>query len=94
MEELIEKVEDVIDALDESSLICDLKKEQEELMKDEKLLKKISEYKSTRNELLKEEILQNTFYRDYKEMETNCNFLIWEINQRLKKIVEKEKHCL
>lgn len=75
--------------------LCVLK---EELKKDDNLIKKIEllrKYNEYTNEYLKikKEIFENTKFVEYKELENEINFLILEINQKLKELTNK-KGCL
>ena len=61
-------------------------------IKDSKeLQEKINEYKERLNNNLKEEIYNDSLYKEYKEAETNLNILILKINKELKKINSKGK---
>ncbi len=93
MEELIEKVEKLKEALDNTEQIQDLKIKNKEIMKEKELLENIKKYNETQDEKIKEKIINHPLFREYKHSETECNILILEINQRLKKIIGKEKGC-
>ena len=61
-------------------------------IKDSKeLQEKINKYKERLNNNLKEEIYNDSLYKEYKEAETNLNILILKINKELKKINSKGK---
>lgn len=91
MEELIEKVENLKSTLDKNDKVKELQAKKEELEQDQELLNQINEYNQTQDERIKETILQNKKYREYKKIETDINLLILEINQELKKISDKGK---
>ena len=93
MEELIEKVDNLIHSLQESPEIKDLKEVKERVEKDSSLLEDIKKYNETQEEQLKEKIIHNPLFREYKHKETECNFLIMEINQKLKEITKEKKGC-
>ena len=93
MEELIDRVEKLKELLNESEPVQELIKKNKEIIQDEELLKEIEEYQRKPSEDLKEKIIKNSLFREYKKCETDCNLLILEINKRLKKIVGKERHC-
>ena len=93
MEELMNKTENLIKSLENSKEIKTLK-EKNKLLKEQKdLLKNIKEYQVNPTEELRERIINNPFYREYKKCENDCNFLILGINQRLKEVTKKGKSC-
>ena len=51
----------------------------------------IEKYNYTQDERIKEKIISNEEFREYKHQETELNLLILEINQELKKITKKDK---
>ena len=93
MNELIDKVDNLKKALDENEKIIKLKEINELIMQDKELLKDIEEYNRTNNEELKNKIINNKLFREYKHNEAECNFIILEINKRLKEINNKGKCC-
>lgn len=93
MNELMDKLEQVKEALDQTEVVQEMKKINEEVMKDKELLEKIEKYQRSQDPSIKEEILKNKIFRDYKQKETNLNLLILEINQRLKEIEIERKEC-
>ena len=93
MNELMDKLEQVKEALDQTEVVQEVKKINEEVMKDKELLEKIEKYQRSQDPSIKEEILKNKIFRDYKQKETNLNLLILEINQRLKEIEIERKEC-
>ena len=93
MNELIDKVNNLKEALDENEEIIKIKGINEKIMEDKELLKDIEEYNRTNNEELKNKIINNSLFREYKHSEAECNFIILEINKRLKEINNKGKCC-
>ncbi len=91
MNELIETVDNLKKSLDENEKIIKLKEINELIMKDKELLKDIEDYNINHNEELKNKIINNSLFREYKHNEAECNFIILEINKRLKKISNKGK---
>lgn len=89
MEELITKVDNLKKQLDKTKQVTDIKALNEKVKKDKQLLSLIHEYQMTKKENIKQEILKNKLFREYKEKETDLNILILEINQELKKITKK-----
>ena len=90
MEELIEKVENLKDVLNHIDQVEEYKMRKQEILKDKDLLDRIELYNKTNQKSLKEEIIKNQAFRDYKKLETDINFLILEINQQLKTIQKKD----
>lgn len=94
MEKLIEKVENLKNALDEEQVVIDLKKLNNEIKTDEELNKLLTEYHNSPSETLRNNLIQNSKIRKYKEKETELNILILEINSNLKQITKKDKCSL
>ena len=86
MEELIEKVDELKKELDNTKQVKDLKNINNEIMKDKDLLNDIKKYNETQSEEIKERIINNKLFREYKHKENEVNFLILEINKKLKEI--------
>ena len=94
MNEVMEKVNLLIEELEKSSTIQNLKKKKNEVFSNPHLFSLLKEYEEARKEEIKQEIIQDPLFQEYKEEEININLLILEINQRLKKIKEKgECNC-
>ena len=93
MNELIDKVDNLKKCLDENEEIIKLKEINEKIMEDKELLKDIEEYNRTNNLELKNKIINNSLFREYKHSEAECNFIILEINKILKEINNKGKCC-
>ena len=93
MNELIDKVEQLKNSLDETKQVKELKSINEEIMKDKELLEDIKRYNETQDEKLKEKIINHKLFREYRHKETECNILILEINSKLKKLKDKGKCC-
>lgn len=92
MNELMELVDNLKKELDKRDEIIDIKKYNKIISCDKELLKDIEEYNKTMDSNIKNRILSNENFNLYKEKETNLNFLILEINSKLKKINIK-KDC-
>ena len=93
MNELIDKVNNLKKTIDNSPEIVKLKEINELIMKDKELLKDIEEYNRTQNEDIRNRIINHELFREYKHSESECNFIILEINKKLKEISNKGK-CL
>lgn len=88
------KMDNLIQAIDSTEEIKELKRLNEEIMKDEELLENIKKYNETQDNTIKEKILEHSLFREYKHSETACNLLILGINQKLKNHFGKDKGCL
>ena len=86
MEELIEKVNELKEELDNTKEVKELKTINNEIMKDNELLENIKRYNETQDEKIRERIINNKLFREYKHNENEVNFLILEINKKLKEI--------
>lgn len=93
MEELLEKINNLEQALDEIESVKEIKKLNEEIKKDKVLISLIEEYKKYPSNELKYKIYKNPLYQKYKEKETDINILIFEMNRKLKTITNK-KGCI
>ena len=74
MEELMNKTDNLIKSLENTNEIKTLK-EKNKLLKEQKdLLKDIEEYQKNPTEELRNKIIKNPFYREYKKCE-NCDLI-------------------
>lgn len=94
MNDLMEKVDNLITSIDSTKQVEEIKEINEEIMKDKDLLEMISKYNVTQDEELKKKIISNKLFNDYKEKETKLNVLILELNSKLKEISNKGKCSL
>lgn len=91
MEKLIEQVEILKKSLDNTTEVKNIIILNKEIKDSKELQEKINKYKERLNNNLKEEIYNDSLYKEYKEAETNLNILILKINKELKKINSKGK---
>ena len=91
MEELYIKIDNLKQALDDTETIKEIKRLTKKINKNKELLELIEKYNYTQDERIKEKIISNEEFREYKHHETELNLLILEINQELKKITKKDK---
>ena len=89
MEELIEKIENIKKELDNSKEVKHIKELNNKLKDNKELLNLIEKYNNTQSETIKEEIIKNEFFKEYKLSENEINYIILEINSKLKKISKK-----
>lgn len=93
MEDLIDKVENLKEALNDTKQVKEIKDINKLIMNDKELLELIKKYNETQDEDIKTKILDNELFKDYKDKETELNILILEINSKLKEISNKGKCC-
>lgn len=91
MEKLIEQVEILKKSLDKTTEVKNIIILNKKIKDSKELQEKINKYKERLNNNLKEEIYNDSLYKEYKEAETNLNILILKINKELKKINSKGK---
>ena len=89
MEKIIEKVKEIENDLDHDDRVIKIKKLNEEIMQDKKLLQMLEEYRKYPKEELKNEIINYPLFQNYKKEDLEINILIMEINEKLKKINDK-----
>ena len=91
MNELIEKVENLKEVLDNTKEVKEINEINNLIMQDNDLLELIKKYQETQDPELKEKIINNDLFMKYKHSETELNLLIMGINSKLKKISDKGK---
>ncbi len=91
MEELIEKLENLKNELNDTAEVVRVKDLNLKIKDAHELQTKLSEYKRTNSEKLKKEIYNDNLYQEYKEAETDLNILIMQINKFLRKVNSKGK---
>lgn len=92
MEELYNKVNNLISKLDDNDLVKEIRDLTIQVSNDKDLIKLLDEYKITKDESLKRKILSNELFQRYKSKETDLNILIMSVNQKLKAI-NNERSC-
>lgn len=88
MYELLNKIENLKNSLDNLECIKEIDKNIISINNNKELKSCISDYRKSLDENLKKKIYQFKEFRDYKKNENNVNFVILEINSRLKKIID------
>lgn len=91
MEELYIKIDNLKKTLDDTKVIKEIKRLTKQINGNKELLELIEKYNYTQDERIKEQIISNQEFMEYKHHETELNLLILEINQELKKITKKDK---
>ena len=89
MRELIEKIDNVKKELDNSKEVKHIKELNSKLKDNKELISLIEKYNNTQDESIKEQIVNNKFFREYKFSENEINYIILEINSKLKQISKK-----
>ena len=89
MKELIEKVENLKKELDNSKEVSHIKELNSKIKNNKELISLIEEYNNTQDESIKEKIINDEFFREYKLSENEINYIILEINSKLKQISKK-----
>ena len=91
MEKLLEKLDILKKSLDETKEITKIKELNQKIKENKELTELIEKYQYTKKDSVKEQIISNKIYREYKESETDINILILEINNKLNEITNKGK---
>ncbi len=91
MEELYEKINLLKKQLDNTPCIKEIKYLYQKIKQDQVLVDLLEKYNYTHDERIKKQLLENDLIREYKHEEAKLNFLILEINQKLKQITKKDK---
>lgn len=89
MEELLEKLAYLKAALDDTDCIKQIRRLNVLINNDQSLRSLIENYKSTNDERIREQIIKNALFREYKHEEAELNLLILEINKELKQITKR-----
>ncbi len=89
MNELIDKINNLKNELNNTKEVQEIISINRLISQDKDLLDKINKYNLTKDERIKEEILKNKLFKEYKDKEIDLNILIMQINSELKKINSK-----
>ena len=96
MNNIIKKTYVLIDVLDNSSLIKELSYYKDKVLNDKYILNLINKYNNSNNNeekiTIKKELYNNINYKKYVDNYNKLNYIIMDINNRIKKITNtKEK---
>lgn len=91
MEELYNKIDNLKNVLNTNQTVKKIKVLTQKITANKELMSLIETYNYTQDERIKEKIISNEDFREYKHYEAELNLLILEINQELKKITKKDK---
>ena len=89
MNELIDKINNLKNELNNTKEVQEIISINRLISQDKDLLDKINKYNLNKDERIKEEILKNKLFKEYKDKEIDLNILIMKINSELKKINSK-----
>ena len=93
MNELMERVDILLNKLDEQECVKEIKKLNNKLVMNKELLDLIKEYRVTGNEEIKNKIISDEIYSKYKHYENEVNFIILNIRSKLK-VINDKKGCI
>lgn len=96
MNDIIKKTYELIDILDNSDIIKELSYYKDKIINDKYILDLINKYNNSNNNeeriTMKKELYNNINYKKYMENYNKLNYIILDINNRIKKITNtKEK---
>ena len=89
MNDLLDKLDNLKDELDSSTMVIDIRSLLKRIEEDQELSSMLKDYQVRPNEELKSKILESDLFQEYKIKETVLNLFIMEVNQRLGKITKK-----
>lgn len=91
MEKIYEKLDTLKKLLDDTACVKEIKQLYQQINQDKELVDLLKKYNCTYDERIKKDLLENKLLREYKHQEAELNFLILEINQKLKQITKKDR---
>jgi len=96
-EEINKKIDSLIVLLDNDARMIKLVEKKNKILKNKELLEKVNELKSLDSysnnyKLLKQELFNDEDFVSFKELENEINYLILEINNKLRKLTN-ERRC-
>ena len=96
MNNIIKKTYELIDTLDNSSLIKELSYYKDKVLNDKYILGLINKYNNSINNdekiNIKKELYNNINYKKYMENYNKLNYIIMDINNKIKKITNTKEH--
>ncbi len=93
MKEIEDKIDNLINILDNNEYVKKIKELNTIIKDDKELMKLLEEYKYNKSDSLKRKILENENFKEYKTNETEINFIIMYLNKKLKEI-QDGKECI
>ena len=89
MDELNERLEQLKQEISKTDVVLELQNKKEEIFNDKMLVERLEKYHKNPSDKQKKEIVASPSFLAYKELETELNLMILDINQKLKKIKGK-----
>ena len=95
--EVNDKLNELLEEIDNNPKILRLKELKEEIYKDETLKQQLEDFRKLDNEYssryieLKKQILENSLVKEYKSLENELYFCVLEINKRLNTLLDRRK---
>ena len=86
MEEFYNKVNNLIDRIDESKLVKEIRTLNRKVENDSELKELLKQYHLTKDDSIKEQIISNELFQEFKSKEIDLNILIMKKKKKLKKI--------
>lgn len=90
MEELIEKIDNLINKLDSWDVSKHIKELNSKISEDYELQELLKEYSNYPDDEIKKKIITNSLFMEYKEYETEVNLFIMSFNKKMKEITNKD----
>jgi len=93
---LLEKLDELCDAIDNDLKIKELLELKKEIYEDKNLKEKLKKYRNSSNKYdssfitLKSDIINNSLIKRYRKIENDLYFLVLEINGKLNSLVDKK----
>ena len=97
--EISDKLDELIDEIDNNPKVLKLKQLKEQIYKDENLKQQLEQFRNLDNEYsskyieLKKLILENPLVKEYKLLENELYFCVLEVNKRLNTLLDRKKCC-
>lgn len=88
MDEINNKIEELIDALNDSDIVKDLLLYKDIILKDKCLLDNINKYQQNNDLELKKIIYENNNYKKYINCYNNLFYIVMDINKRINKLID------
>lgn len=92
--EILDKLDEIIEEIDKCNLITRISFLKNKIFEDKELLDKIKLIQDDNMKYgksyisIKKEILENIYFKEYKEIETELYFLTQEINTKLNSLIK------
>ena len=97
IDQINDKLNELLDEIDNNPKILRLKELKEEIYKDQTLKQQLEDFRNLDNEYfskyveLKKQILANPLVKEYKALENELYFCVLEMNKRLNVLLDRKK---